>query len=88
MVGRSVASVDDLTRVQWILLLNFVVLLLHQFEEHPWLGGEVSASNPAPTEQLTRAMRGGFVSSFSVAGAGIRIHVASASGAEHCESAV
>jgi hypothetical protein len=26
--------------VQWILLLNFVVLLLHQFEEDAWPGGE------------------------------------------------
>ena len=34
------ASVSDLTRVQWILLLNFVVLLLHQFEEYAWPGGE------------------------------------------------
>jgi hypothetical protein len=33
-------SVSDLTRVQWILLLNFVVLLLHQFEEYAWPGGE------------------------------------------------
>jgi hypothetical protein len=31
---------SDLTRVQWILLLNFVVLLLHQFEEYAWPGGE------------------------------------------------
>jgi len=28
------ALVSELTRVQWILLLNFVVLLLHQFEEY------------------------------------------------------
>ena len=34
------ALVSDLTRVQWILLLNFVVLLLHQFEEYAWPGGE------------------------------------------------
>ena len=34
------AVVSDLTRVQWILLLNFVVLLLHQFEEYAWPGGE------------------------------------------------
>src|SRR4051812_21036315 len=33
------ALVSDLTRVQWILLLNFVVLLL-QFEEYAWPGGE------------------------------------------------
>jgi hypothetical protein len=32
--------VSDLTRVQWILLLNFVVLLLHQFEEYAWPSGE------------------------------------------------
>jgi len=30
----------DPTRVQWILLLNVVVLLLHQFEEYAWPGGE------------------------------------------------
>jgi hypothetical protein len=34
------ASVSDLTRVQLILLLNFVVLLMHQFEEYAWPGGE------------------------------------------------
>ena len=34
------AFVSGLSRVQWILLLNFVVLLLHQFEEYAWPGGE------------------------------------------------
>ncbi|UZF94267.1 hypothetical protein [Bosea sp. NBC_00550] len=29
----------DLLPVQRILLLNFAVLLLHQFEEMRWLGG-------------------------------------------------
>ncbi len=39
------ALVSDLTRVQWILLLNFVVLLLHQFEEYAWPGGEPWITN-------------------------------------------
>jgi len=30
---------SDLTKVQWILLLNFVALPLHQFEEYGWPGG-------------------------------------------------
>ncbi len=40
IVAVVCASVGDLTRVQWILLLNFVALLLHQFEEYAWPGGE------------------------------------------------
>lgn len=34
------ALVGELTTVQLILLLNFVVILLHQFEEYRWPGGE------------------------------------------------
>jgi Protein of unknown function with HXXEE motif len=34
------AFVGGLTTVQLILLLNFIVLLLHQFEEYAWPGGE------------------------------------------------
>src|SRR5215467_7417393 len=33
------ASFGHLTTVQVILLLNFAVLPLHQFEEYGWLGG-------------------------------------------------
>jgi hypothetical protein len=40
LVAVSWASLSDPTRVQWILLLNFVALLLHQFEEYAWPGGE------------------------------------------------
>jgi hypothetical protein len=34
------AYVNALTTVQLFLLLNFIVLLLHQFEEYAWPGGE------------------------------------------------
>ncbi len=34
------ACLGNLRAVQLILLLNFVVLLLHQFEEYAWPGGE------------------------------------------------
>jgi hypothetical protein len=37
-IGWAVAG--DLTRAQLILLLNFAVLILHQFEEYAWPGGE------------------------------------------------
>jgi hypothetical protein len=33
------AILGDISRVQLILLLNFVVLLIHQFEEYGWPGG-------------------------------------------------
>jgi hypothetical protein len=40
IIAVACVSVSALTRVQLILLLNFVVLLLHQFEEYAWPGGE------------------------------------------------
>ena len=33
------AVLGDLNTIQVILLLNFVALLLHQFEEYGWPGG-------------------------------------------------
>jgi hypothetical protein len=43
----SWALLGDLSRVQLILLLNFVVLLIHQFEEYCWPGGEPWIMNEA-----------------------------------------
>ena len=42
---------SDLTKVQWILLLNFVALPLHQFEEFPWIYNEVVAQSGGPPER-------------------------------------
>lgn len=39
VTGLGVVLLGDLSRVQQILLLNFVVLVLHQFEEYGWPGG-------------------------------------------------
>jgi hypothetical protein len=38
--GLGFALLGDLSRVQQILLLNFVVLIIHEFEEYGWPGGE------------------------------------------------
>ena len=40
IIALAWGVMSDLTKLQWILLLNFVVLLLHQFEEYAWPGGE------------------------------------------------
>lgn len=40
VIGVLWAVLGSLSTVQVILLLNFVVLLLHQFEEYGWPGGE------------------------------------------------
>ena len=40
IVALACGLMSALTKVQWILLLNFVALLLHQFEEYAWPGGE------------------------------------------------
>jgi hypothetical protein len=47
----------DLTRVQSILLLNFVVLILHQFEEYAWPGGEPWIINEVMQPKGSRADR-------------------------------
>jgi hypothetical protein len=44
------AILGDLSRVQLILLLNFGVLLIHQFEEYGWPGG-----GPWIVNEATRA---------------------------------
>jgi hypothetical protein len=51
------ALASDLTRVQWILLLNCVVLLLHQFEEYAWPGGEPWIINEVMQPKASRPDR-------------------------------
>ena len=43
--GIAWASFGNLGAVQIVLLLNFVALTLHQFEEYSWPGGEPWITN-------------------------------------------
>ena len=51
VLGVLWAARGPLSAVQMILLLNFVVLLLHQFEEYGWPGGEPWIINEVMTPQ-------------------------------------
>ncbi|HXY30469.1 MAG TPA: HXXEE domain-containing protein [Gemmatimonadaceae bacterium] len=50
-LGVLWAVLGSLSTIQVILLLNFVVLLLHQFEEYGWPGGEPWIINEAMLAQ-------------------------------------
>jgi hypothetical protein len=58
IIALAWGLMSDLTEVQWILLLNFVALPLHQFEEYGWPGGfpwiynEVVAPSGGPPDRF------------------------------------
>jgi hypothetical protein len=44
-VGWLILGWQDMSVLQRLLLLNFVVLLVHQYEEYGWPGGEPAIMN-------------------------------------------
>ena len=51
------AAWDDLGILQRILILNFIVVLLHQFEEYSWPGGFPSVANVVMLPQFGRLFK-------------------------------
>ena len=46
----AVFSWRDLNLTSALLLMNFIALLVHQFEEYGWPGGEPAIMNIVPVE--------------------------------------